>query len=48
VNAFLTHLAAREHAAASTQNQALCGLLFLYRHALGRPLGLNTSQQRRQ
>lgn len=38
VNAFLTHLAVREHVAASTQNQALAGLLFLYAHVLGRPL----------
>jgi len=38
VAAFLTHLAAREHVAASTQNQALAALLFLYEHVLGRPL----------
>lgn len=35
---FLTHLAAREHVAASTQNQALSALLFLYEHVLSRPL----------
>ena len=39
INAFLTHLAVDRHVAASTQNQALAGLLFLYRHVLGRPLG---------
>lgn len=38
VNAFLTHLAVSEHVAASTQNQALAGLLFLYDKVLGRPL----------
>jgi integron integrase len=34
VNAFLTHLAADRHVAASTQNQALSALLFLYRRVL--------------
>lgn len=38
VNAFLTHLAVHEHVAASTQNQALAALLFLYAKVLGRPL----------
>ena len=38
VAAFLTHLAERARVAASTQNQALCALLFLYRHVLERPL----------
>jgi integron integrase len=38
VNAFLTHLATDRHVAASTQNQALSALLFLYEHVLGRPL----------
>ena len=35
VEAFLTHLAVVEHVSASTQNQALQALLFLYRHVLG-------------
>jgi integron integrase len=39
LSAFLTHLAVREHVAASTQNQALAALLFLYAHVLHRPLG---------
>ncbi len=39
VTAFLTHLATRRKVSASTQNQALCALLFLYRHVLGRELG---------
>src|SRR3954469_14406366 len=38
VNAFLTHLAVEGHVAASTQNQALCALLFLYEHVLDKPL----------
>lgn len=39
INAFLTHLAVREQVSASTQNQALSALLFLYRHLLGREIG---------
>ncbi len=35
VEAFLTRLATRDHVAASTQNQALSALLFLYREVLG-------------
>ncbi len=38
VNAFLTHLAVERNVAASTQNQALCALLFLYDAVLGKPL----------
>ncbi len=38
VIAFLGHLAMREDVAASTQNQALSALLFLYKVVLGRPL----------
>ncbi len=40
VEAFLTHLAVQEHVAASTQNQALSALLFLYRQVLEQPLAL--------
>lgn len=36
INAFLTHLAVKEKVSASTQNQALSALLFLYRHVIGR------------
>lgn len=36
---FLTHLAVRERVAASTQNQALAALLFLYRNVIGVELG---------
>jgi integron integrase len=39
INAFLTHLALHKKVAASTQNQALSALLFLYRHVLGRKIG---------
>jgi integron integrase len=38
VVAFLTHLAVQRDVAASTQNQALSALLFLYKVVLGRPL----------
>ena len=38
VEIFLTHLATRGNVAASTQNQALAALLFLYREVLGREL----------
>jgi integron integrase len=38
VNAFLSHLAVSRHVAASTQNQALAALLFLYQHVLNKPL----------
>jgi integron integrase len=39
INAFLTHLAVKERVSASTQNQALSALLFLYRQVLGREIG---------
>ncbi len=39
VNRFLTHLAVRGRVSASTQNQALAALLFLYGSVLRRPLG---------
>jgi site-specific recombinase XerD len=39
INAYLTHLAVKEKVSASTQNQALSALLFLYRHVLGRKTG---------
>ncbi len=38
VNRFLTHLAVKENVAASTQNQALSAILFLYEHVLEQPL----------
>jgi integron integrase len=38
VEAFLTHLAVEARVSASTQNQALAALIFLYAHVLGEPL----------
>lgn len=39
INAFLTHLAVKKKVSASTQNQALSALLFLYRNVLEREVG---------
>jgi integron integrase len=39
INSFLTHLAANEKVSASTQNQALCAVVFLYKHVLKKDLG---------
>ena len=39
ITEFLTHLAVRENVSASTQNQALCALLFLYREVLQQDVG---------
>lgn len=39
VSEFLTFLAVKRNVAASTQNQALCAILFLYRHVLKKELG---------
>jgi len=39
INLFLTHLAVSEKVSASTQNQALSALLFLYRHVIGKEVG---------
>lgn len=41
MEAFLTHLAVDGNVAASTQNQALSALLFLYRQVLRQPLDLS-------
>jgi len=38
IEAYLTHLAANERVSASTQNQALAALLFLFTTVLGRPV----------
>jgi integron integrase len=40
IAAFLNHLANVKNVSASAQNQALHALLFLYRHVLGRSIGL--------
>jgi hypothetical protein len=39
ITRFLSALAVHEQVSASTQNQALCALVFLYRHVLGLNLG---------
>lgn len=39
IRAFLSHLALKRDVAASTQNQALCALVFLYKNVLRQPLG---------
>jgi len=39
INQFLTHLAVQGNVAASTQNQAMAALLFLYERVLERPAG---------
>lgn len=38
IEAFLSHLAVTEQVSASTQNQALCALLFLYKYVLKQPI----------
>lgn len=39
INAFLTHLAVDENVSASTQNQALCAIIFLYKQVLMKEIG---------
>jgi site-specific recombinase XerD len=39
IESFLTHLAVQGNVAASTQNQAMNAILFLYRHVLKQDLG---------
>jgi len=39
IRQFLNHLAVNKHVSASTQNQALCGIIFLYKKVLGREPG---------
>jgi integron integrase len=46
VQAFLTHLAVEGNVAASTQNQALSALLFLYSHVLKQPLSASINAAR--
>ena len=46
VETFLTHLAVQSKVSASTQNQALNALVFLYRHVLGQDFGLLEGVQR--
>jgi len=39
INHFLTHLAVQKKVSASTQNQALCAIVFLYKHVLRKEPG---------
>lgn len=39
IREFLNHLAVNENVAASTQNQALCAIIFLYREVLHKKIG---------
>lgn len=39
INKFLTHLAVERKISASTQNQALCAIVFLYKHVLKKEIG---------
>ena len=50
IEAFLTHLARDRQVAASTQNQAMNALVFLYRHVLEQPLSgeINADRARRK
>ena len=46
IEEFLTHLAVQENVAASTQNQALNAILFLYKEVLNQDLDLNLNAVR--
>ena len=50
IEAFLTHLARDRQVAASTQNQAMNALVFLYKHVLKQPLSgeINADRARRK
>ena len=50
IEAFLTHLARDRQVAASTQNQAMNALVFLYKHVLEQPLSgeINADRARKQ
>jgi integron integrase len=39
ISAFINHLAVHKKVSASTQNQALCAIVFLYKHVLKKDLG---------
>jgi site-specific recombinase XerD len=43
INEFLSYLATERHVSASTQNQALGALLFLYRHVLNMEVELGNN-----
>ena len=39
INEFITHLAVKNKVSASTQNQALCAIVFLYKHVQKTDIG---------
>lgn len=39
INQFLSYLAVKEHVSASTQNQALCAIIFLYKNIVKKEIG---------
>jgi len=39
INQFLSYLAEKKNVSASTQNQALCAIIFLYKHVLKKDIG---------
>jgi len=39
ISAFLSHLAVVRNVAASTQNQAMCAIVFLYKRVLNKDMG---------
>ena len=39
INQFLSHLAINEHVSASTQNQSLCAIIFLYKNVIKKEIG---------
>jgi len=39
INQFLSHLAVKENVSASTQNQALCSIIFLYKNVIKKNIG---------
>jgi site-specific recombinase XerD len=39
ISEFLTHLAVQKKVTSSTQNQALCAIIFLYKNVLDIPIG---------
>lgn len=45
IEQFLTHLAVDQHVAASTQNQTLSALIFLYKHVLNQDVGKVNAQR---
>jgi len=39
INDFLKHLAVQKNVSSSTQNQALCAIVYLYKHVLNKEIG---------